>query len=376
MQHVILCLQISLLLSSFSYSMQAQYTSIFSFGDSYTDTGNKIILYGPAAADLWINKPPFGMTFFGHPAGRLSDGRLVIDFIAQALGLPLLPPSLAKDQSFKQGANFAVAGATALKTSTTSPALYPQLAVAGGAVPPPNNISLADELGWFDAMKPALCGSPQACKDYFAKALFVVGELGWNDYGVMVVGGKSVAEAQSYVPQIIATIVAATEKLINDGATAVVVSGISPMGCAPGNLVLLASQDPADYETDTGCLKGMNELSRDHNAQLSQALTTLGGRYPGALVTYADLYGPVIAFAAAPARFGFDSVLRDCCGGGGGKYNFNLSAACGMPGVAACPNPSAYVNWDGVHLTEAAYHRVADGWLRGPYANPPILATA
>lgn len=166
------------------------------------------------------------------------------------------------------------------------------------------------------------------------------------------------------------------QKLINDGATTVVVSGISPMGCAPGNLVLLASQDPADYEPDTGCLKGMNELSRDHNAQLSQALTTLGGRYPGARVTYADLYGPVIAFAAAPARFGFDSALRACCGGGGGKYNFNLSAACGMPGVAACPNPSAYVNWDGVHLTEAAYHRVADGWLRGPYANPPILATA
>ena len=85
MQHVILCLQISLLLSSFSYSMQAQYTSIFSFGDSYTDTGNKVILYGPAAADLWINKPPFGMTFFGHPAGRLSDGRLVIDFIGESL---------------------------------------------------------------------------------------------------------------------------------------------------------------------------------------------------------------------------------------------------------------------------------------------------
>jgi len=73
----------------------------------------------------------------------------------------------------------------------------------------------------------------------------------------------------------------------------------------------------------------------------------------------------VTAFAAAPARFGFDGAdgaLRDCCGG---KYNFNLSAA--------CANPSAYVNWDGVHLTEAAYHRVADGWLRGPYAHPPIL---
>jgi hypothetical protein len=131
---------------------------------------------------------------------------------------------------------------------------------------------------------------------------------------------------------------------------------------------MLASQNGADYEPDTGCLKGLNDLSKAHNAQLSQALTALGGRYPGARITYADLYAPVIAFAAAPARFGFagaDGALRDCCGGAGGKYNFNLSAACGMPGVPACANPSAYVNWDGVHLTEAAYHRVADGWLRG-----------
>ena len=50
-----------------------------------------------------------------------------------------------------------------------------------------------------------------ACKEFFGKALFVVGELGWNDYGVMLVGGKSVAEAQSYVPRIVGTIVAATE---------------------------------------------------------------------------------------------------------------------------------------------------------------------
>jgi len=65
-------------------------------------------------------------------------------------------------------------------------------------------------------------------------------------------------------------------------------------------------------------------------------------------------------------------VLKACCGTGG-AYNWNASAVCGMPGVAACANPSAYVNWDSVHLTEAAYHRVADGWFRGPYARPPIL---
>jgi hypothetical protein len=67
----------------FSYPPQAQYTSIFSVGDSYTDAGNKGIISGPATPDLWITKPPYGMTFFGHPTGRLSDGRRIIDFIGR-----------------------------------------------------------------------------------------------------------------------------------------------------------------------------------------------------------------------------------------------------------------------------------------------------
>nr|CAB3475772.1 unnamed protein product [Digitaria exilis] len=373
MKHIILCLQIFVLLSSFSCSMQTQYTAIFSFGDSYTDTGNKAIISGPVTPNLWITKPPYGMTFFGHPTGRLSDGRLTIDFIAEALGLPLLPPSLTKNQSFKQGANFAVAGATALKQDHR--ALHMQ-AGGGARLPPPSNISLSDELGWFDAMKPSLCSSPQACKEYFGKALFVVGELGWNDYGVMLVGGKSVPEVQSYVAQIVETISAATEKLINDGATSILVSGISPMGCAPGNLVFLGTNNAADYESDTGCLKALNQLSKEHNAQLRRALSSLTGEHPGVRVSYGDLYTPVAGFAASPGRYGFDGAggaLRACCGGGGGRYNFNLSAACGMPGVSACKDPAAYVDWDGVHLTEAANRRVADGWLRGPYAQPPIL---
>lgn len=84
MKRINLCLQISVLLSCLPFSMQTQYTSVFSFGDSYTDTGNKAIISGgPATPNLWITKPPYGMTFFGHPTGRLSDGRLVIDFIGR-----------------------------------------------------------------------------------------------------------------------------------------------------------------------------------------------------------------------------------------------------------------------------------------------------
>ncbi|XP_034597995.1 GDSL esterase/lipase At5g45910 [Setaria viridis] len=365
---VALSFQVLLLLCSFSFSIRTNYTSIFSFGDSFTDTGNFVIIGGPTTPNLLIINPPYGMTFFGHPTGRISDGRLAIDFIAEALGLPLLPPSMAANQSFRQGANFAVAGATALdreffvRDGDTSVTRY--------------NISLGDQLAWFDAMKPSLCGSPQACQEYFAQALFVVGEFGWNDYAFMLMSGKSIDEARTRVPQVVGTICAAAEKLIGEGGKTVVVPGVTPLGCSTWNLVRFASQN-ADYEPDTGCLKGMNRLSREHNKELRQALARLRGRSPaGVRIVYADFYAPIVDFAAAPGRYGFDGTygaLRVCCGDGGGRYNVNLSMACGTPGVSACPDPSAYVNWDGIHLTEAANHRIADGWFRGPYAHPPIL---
>ncbi|CAO2186200.1 unnamed protein product [Urochloa humidicola] len=372
MKLILVCLQIFLLLPSFSISIQSNYTSIFSFGDSYTDTGNLVILYGglTATPGVLIAKPPYGMTFFGQPNGRASDGRLAIDFIAEALGFPLLPPSLAANQSFRQGVNFAVGGATALERAFFVDKGFKAIS--------PFNISLSVQLGWFDALKPSLCSSPQACREYFSEALFIVGELGWNDYGVMLLAGVSVDEARSHVTQIVGNICAATEKLIEGGAKTVVVSGIPPLGCASGNLVLMANQTGGELEPDTGCLKDLNLLSKEHNAQLRQALARLDGSYTGVRVIYADFYSPIIDFAVAPGRYGFngtDGALRCCCNGAGGKYNFNLTALCGMPGVSACADPSKYVDWDGVHLTEAANHHIADGWLKGPYAHPPILTS-
>ena len=50
------------------------FPAIFNFGDSNSDTGGLSSLFGAAP-------PPNGRTFFGMPAGRYCDGRLVIDFI-------------------------------------------------------------------------------------------------------------------------------------------------------------------------------------------------------------------------------------------------------------------------------------------------------
>ena len=64
-------------------------------------------------------------------------------------------------------------------------------------------------------------------------------------------------------------------------------------------------------------------------------------------------------------------ALRACCGGGG-PYNYNMSASCGLPGATTCEDPDAHVSWDGIHLTEAPYRFIANTWVKGPYAHPPL----
>lgn len=57
-------------------------TSMFTLGDSHIDTGNALIMAAPVIP-VWIDKPPYGETFFGHPSGRFSDGRVIIDFVGE-----------------------------------------------------------------------------------------------------------------------------------------------------------------------------------------------------------------------------------------------------------------------------------------------------
>ena len=55
---------------------------VFNFGDSNSDTGGVAAVMGIHIAS------PEGRAYFGRPTGRLSDGRVVLDFICEC---PLLP---------------------------------------------------------------------------------------------------------------------------------------------------------------------------------------------------------------------------------------------------------------------------------------------
>lgn len=76
---VILIVDVSVVLLLNSHvGLCSCYKRIFSFGDDTMDTGNFVHLIGKAPSKY--KEAPYGKTFFRHATGRISDGRVLIDF--------------------------------------------------------------------------------------------------------------------------------------------------------------------------------------------------------------------------------------------------------------------------------------------------------
>jgi hypothetical protein len=73
---------------------------------------------------------------------------------AQALGLPLLPPSKAKGKDFRRGVSMAITGGTAMNFS-----FYKSLGIEDQVW---NHGSLDTQIQWFKELMPSICGTQQS----------------------------------------------------------------------------------------------------------------------------------------------------------------------------------------------------------------------
>ncbi|KAL3729837.1 hypothetical protein ACJRO7_026918 [Eucalyptus globulus] len=286
----------------------------------------------------------------------------MIDFIAEAFGLPDLKPNFEPGKGLhhdRSGVNFAVAGATAFDPTFFNAQELGSLLWT--------NHTLNVQLIWFQGLKSSL-----HCDPYFKKSLFLVGEIGGNNYNFLFTLGASVVQLRFMVPLVVGAITNATSMLIEEGSVDLVVPGNFLIGCWTVYLALFHSSNESDSDPRTGCLKAYNEFSKYHNSYVKRQLQILRQKYRHARIMYADYYGAAIRFFCTPNHYG--STQAACCGGGG-PYHFDLSAMCGSNGSTLCTDPSVLVNWDGIHSTEAVYQVIAKGWLHGPFTSPRLVAS-
>lgn len=336
------------------------FEKIYAFGDSYTDTGNTGSATGPSSFS-YVSNLPYGQTFFHHPTNRYSDGRLVIDFVAESLSLPYLPPHLNTTADKSSGVNFAVAGSTAIEH---------EFFVKNNLTRDITPESLETQLSWFTKfLEGQGCtdtkATPQKCKAVFDDALIWVGEIGANDYAYTL--GSSVSDKM--IQEL--AIKRATdflEILLYKGAKYVVVQGLPPTGCLAMAMYFLRE----DYRDNIGCVGSMNKQSYSHNTIYQAKLQAFRKQFPDAIIVYADYWNAYRTVINNAHNYGFSELYKVCCGSGGGQYNYDSSGPCGSPASTTCANPSEYINWDGVHLTEGMYKVVSDLFLDGALTSPPF----
>ncbi|CAL5085041.1 unnamed protein product [Urochloa decumbens] len=345
------------------------YPRLFAFGDSLIDTGN-FIHYSTAPGP--VARSPYGETFFHRPTGRWSDGRLIVDFVVERLGFPYWTPYLdgKTKEDFRYGANFAVASGTAL-----SQLLFRKKHLNVGGITP---YSLGVQIGWFKKVLAMLGSTEHERREIMASSLFLVGEIGANDYNHPFFQNKTLDWVKPLVPRVIRAISLSLESLIDLGAKTLYVPGIFPLGCVPRYLFLFRNSTSAaagDLDPVTGCLRWLNDLTSHHNSLLKAKLAELRRAHPGVSLVYVDYFGEVNAIVGSPARSGFaPATALDACCGGGGFHNANFTIHCTEPGAVQCTDPSKFVSWDGLHMTEAVYRIMARGILDGPFAMPPIMS--
>ncbi|XP_048230173.1 GDSL esterase/lipase At3g27950 isoform X4 [Ricinus communis] len=318
-----------------THLQQCEFQAVYNFGDSNSDTG------GISAALSEVTSPN-GETFFGHPAGRFCDGRLIIDFLAERVKLPYLSPYLdSVGTDFRHGANFATGG------SSIRPGGYSPFHLEPGNTPP------------FKSNLPRPADFPRALYTF---------DIGQND---LAYGFQHTTEEQVIIsiPDILSQFSQAVHRLYEEGARIFWVHNTSPIGCLPYSAIYNSKPGNRDQN---GCVKSQNEVAQEFNKQLKNTVLELTSRLLHSAFTYVDVYSAKYQLISTAKSQGFLDPMKFCCGS---YYGYHID--CGKKAIVngtiygnPCKIPSKHISWDGIHYSQAANQWVADKILNGSHSYP------
>ncbi|TKY50310.1 GDSL esterase/lipase [Spatholobus suberectus] len=331
-----------------------EYSAIYNFGDSNSDTGT-------FSAAFTMVYPPNGESFPGNLPTRNCDGRLIIDFVTEELKLPYLSAYLDSiGSNYNYGANFA-AGGSSIRQTNFSP------------------ISFGLQISQFTHFKSRTRASynQSSHSSYrlpksmdFSNALYTI-DIGQNDlsFGFMTSDPQSVI---STIPDILSQFSLGLQQLYNEGARLFWIHNTGPIGCLP-RTSMKSKPRPEDLDY-TGCRKIENEIAQEFNKQLKDIVFETRKELPTAKFTYVDVYSAKYELIKNARNQGFVNPKKFCCG----TTNV-VHIDCGKKKIKngkeeyyKCKHPSKYINWDGVHYSEAANRWLALLILNGSFSDPPV----
>lgn len=316
---------------------------LFNFGDSNSDTG------GVAAAGGIRIMPPEGRTYFRRPTGRLSDGRVIIDFFCESLGTHELNPFLKGIGSdYSNGVNFAMAGSTASHGVST--------------------YSLNVQIDQFvylrhrslEMFERGLKGP--VSKEGFENAVYMM-DIGHND--MVGVAHTPSDKWDKKITDVIGEVRKAISILYDNGARKFWIHGTGALGCLPA---LVVQEEKGEHDAH-GCLASVNRAAKAYNKKLSQLCDDMRFHLKDATIVYTDMFAIKYDFVANHTKYGIEWPFMVCCGNGGPPYNFKP----GKPGCGdLCPPEAKVVSWDGVHFTDFGSGLAAKLAMSGEYSKPRV----
>ncbi|KAL1829445.1 hypothetical protein ACET3Z_007857 [Daucus carota] len=306
-----------------------KFSAILIFGDSLLDTGNNNFIPSFAQA----NHPPYGVSFPGGVAtGRFSDGKLMSDFLAEALGIkqlvpPFMDPKLPPSE-LPTGVCFASAGAG-----------YDDKTSATQVIPVTEQYQ--KHFKDYKQKLIATVGDKKAAD--ILQNSFMFSTSGSNDMALNFYANPLQAGSiDQYQNFLIGNIAKFIKSLYADGCRNMAIAGLPPI-CGPlsaGGIL--------------GCVFDNNSDANVYNRKLQAMLTQLQSSLPGSKLVYADIFTPLVQISSDPLSHGILFPIN-CCGEG-----FPTMAATCNEFVLTCPNPASYMLWDSVHPTQAVYRVMTD----------------
>ncbi|XVF81789.1 hypothetical protein PTKIN_Ptkin15bG0184600 [Pterospermum kingtungense] len=305
-----------------------EFPAVYVFGDSYIDAGNNNFLPTKSRA----NYLPYGIDFGGVPTGRTSNGKIVVDFIAEAAGLPFPPPMLGMSEAQRKktltGVNYGSGGSGILRAPDLAQNLFGHVMSLGEQVDLFRNTTVVELKHQLDNI--------ESFALHLSKSLFFV-HMASNDMGLYVDLGRKFDPknlSQEFSKQL--------EALYHLGARKFLVNNVSPLGCVPFNRIRMPNR---------ACSEVVNKRISDYNQLLPERLASLESALPGSKFLLGDLYQLFKDVYASPIAYGFTNIKDSCCI----DVSRNGTGPSCAPHLEPCVDRAAHVYFDPNHLTEAMH---------------------